>query len=75
MYQTKNHQSLRASLLVGVASATVMAFAGTAVAQEAAPDIVVVTGSRLPQNTNLTTVSPVTSITAEEVSNSGVTPN
>jgi len=72
VYQTKNHQSLRASLLVGVASATVMAFAGTAFAQETTQEVVVVTGSRLPQ-ANLTTVSPVTSISSEDIANSGVT--
>jgi iron complex outermembrane recepter protein len=72
VYQTKNHQSLRASLLVGVASASVLAFAGTAAAQDATAETVIVTGSRLPQ-ANLTTVSPVTSISSDDIANTGVT--
>lgn len=74
MRNQKTRNRLLATTMIGGFAA--LAFAAPAVAQEAAQDSqldeIVVTGSRIPQ-TNLTTTSPVTQVTGEDIDVAGVT--
>ncbi|MFZ4122088.1 MAG: TonB-dependent receptor plug domain-containing protein [Caulobacterales bacterium] len=70
--QNRRERLLSTSFLLGAALTTGFAFAAPAVAQESGDDVIVVTGSRIPQP-NLETTSPVTSITAEDITTQGVT--
>lgn len=60
------------SRLLGAASVAALAMAGSAFAQ-AATETVVVTGSRIPVSSNLTSVSPVQTVTAEQFQVKGAT--
>jgi outer membrane receptor protein involved in Fe transport len=70
----KTRNRLLATTMIGGFAA--LAFAAPAVAQDAPQDTqldeIVVTGSRIPQ-TNLTTTSPVTQVTGEDIDIAGVT--
>lgn len=74
MRNQKTRNRLLATTMIGGFAA--LAFAAPAVAQDAQQetqlDEVVVTGSRIPQ-TNLTTTSPVTQVTGEDIDIAGVT--
>ncbi len=67
-------RSLRSALLLGAASAAAIGMAAPASAQEApaAPETVVVTGSRIPQ-TGLYSASPVTAVGQQEMKFEGTT--
>ncbi|HSC18575.1 MAG TPA: TonB-dependent receptor [Rhizomicrobium sp.] len=72
MYQTNlEKRSLRSALLLGAATAAV-GLSVPAAAQEAAPETVVVTGSRIPQ-TGLYSSSPVTAVGQQEMKFEGTT--
>ena len=60
-----NKQTLKSTLMAGAAVATAAGFAAPAYAQDAPVEKVTVTGSRIPQK-GLTSVSPVSTITATE---------
>ncbi|MDQ8028442.1 MAG: TonB-dependent receptor plug domain-containing protein, partial [Brevundimonas sp.] len=75
MRNQKTRNRLLTTTMIGGFAA--LAFAAPAMAQDAAPqesqlDDVVVTGSRIPQ-ANLTTTSPVTQVTGEDIDIAGVT--
>ena len=74
MRNQKTRNRLLATTMIG--GFAVLAFAAPAVAQDAPQDTqldeVVVTGSRIPQ-ANLTTTSPVTQVTGEDIDIAGVT--
>lgn len=74
MRNQKTRNRLLATTMIGGFAA--LAFAAPAVAQDAQQetqlDEIVVTGSRIPQ-TNLTTTSPVTQVTGEDIDIAGVT--
>lgn len=76
MFSKKTQNGQRKSLLAGasVLAAAAAAMAGTpAMAQDdAEEDVIVVTGSRIPQP-NLQGTSPVTQVTAEDITTQGVT--
>ena len=74
MRNQKTRNRLLATTMIGGFAA--LAFAAPAMAQDAPQDTelgeVVITGSRIPQ-TNLTTTSPVTQVTGEDIDVAGVT--
>lgn len=74
MRNQKTRNRLLATTMIGGFAA--LAFAAPAMAQDAPQDTelgeVVITGSRIPQ-TNLTTTSPVTQVTGEDIDIAGVT--
>ena len=70
--QNRRERLLSTSFLLGAALTTGFAFAAPAVAQESGDDVIVVTGSRIPQP-NLETTSPITQITADDLTTQGVT--
>ncbi|MEQ1865436.1 MAG: TonB-dependent receptor [Micropepsaceae bacterium] len=72
MLQQSNLKTLKSALMTGAALATVAGFASAARAEEAAVEKVTVTGSRIPQK-GLTSVSPVTTVTAQEGKLQGTT--
>lgn len=66
---SKKHERLN---LLGASILALSAAATPALAQDAEEDVIVVTGSRIPQP-NLTGTSPVTQVTAEDITTQGVT--
>ncbi|MDE2464656.1 MAG: TonB-dependent receptor [Alphaproteobacteria bacterium] len=74
VHQELNSRALRRTLLLGAASAAAICLSGTAFAQSSSSNVetVVVTGSRIP-TTNLTTTSPVTELTSQDIKSTGVT--
>jgi outer membrane receptor protein involved in Fe transport len=67
--QTTRERLLASTIICGVA---LLAMAAPATAQETETAEIVVTGSRIPQ-ANLVTTSPVTQVTAQDITSAGVT--
>jgi len=67
---SRRDRLLSQTLLLGAALTTGLAVATPALAQD--DDVIVVTGSRIPQP-NLETASPVTQVTGEDIESAGVT--
>lgn len=68
----KINRSLRSTLLLGAATAAAVSLSATAFAQESM-ETVVITGSRIPVTTNLSSVSPVQTITNQQFQLKGAT--
>lgn len=66
----KIQSNMRSALLLGAATAAVFS---SAAAQQAATETVVVTGSRIPTSAGLSSSSPVTAVSQEEIQLSGTT--
>lgn len=75
MFGKKSNNGQRKSLLAGasvVAAAASALAGGPALAQDTEEDVIVVTGSRIPQP-NLITTSPVTQVTGDDIATAGIT--
>lgn len=68
------HRKKIATAITGMLMmATTMALFTPAIAQDLGVEEIVITGSRIPQNANISSASPVTSVSADEFLYSGVT--
>ena len=69
---SKIERSVRSALLLGAATAAALSVSTAGNAQEAA-ETVVVTGSRIPVSSNMSSVSPVQTVTSQQFQLKGAT--
>ncbi len=72
MYQINSKPSLRSALLLGASAAAAISLSAPAMAQDSGGEVVVVTGSRIPQ-TGLYSTSPVSAVGQQEFKLQGTT--
>jgi outer membrane receptor protein involved in Fe transport len=70
---TKATSGLRSSLFLGAALSSLAVLSPAGAQQAVAPETVVVTGSRIPLTSNLTSVSPIQTVTNQQFQTKGAT--